>query len=137
MAKGVLNAMLLLISQGRCISTLLVVDDIFNLGKLLIPFHISAFALETWAETSDSRNYTLNYIYETPFGLAVVAMDVCLLVFYCQNLCRTVQAEKDTRNLFFYRVWGSAYILWFMALPLTVVLSCVSSWSRYLFAPAV
>ena len=59
----------------KCISTLLIVDDVFTLFTLLFPFLVSAFALELWGDFSDSRNYTFNYVYDTPFGLVVVAID--------------------------------------------------------------
>merc|ERR1712039_236435 len=74
-------------------------------------------------EYSDSQNYTTDYVYATPFGWAVVVVDLVLLGFYASNLKTTLLLETDSGNRAFYRKWGCVYGLWFLALPLTAVLA--------------
>jgi len=137
-SKFCLIAILLLISKGRCISTVMTSGDLVRLSKLLIPFLLCAFVLEVWGDSNDARNYTFNFVYDTSFGMLVVAFDVFLLGFYYVSLKKTMKAETGADNMFFYRTWGMVYALWFLVLPASVICSwLLQSWSRYFFATAV
>jgi len=119
----VLASLLLLVSQGKCISYVMVAADAWRMLRLLGPFLIPCFFLELWADYSVSRMFSVDYVYTTPCGWALILADVLLLGVYAANLRRTHAVEYDRGNAVFYRTCGIAYGGWFLALPLTAVLS--------------
>jgi len=118
-----LASLLLLVSQGKCVSYVMVASDAWKMLRLLGPFSISCFSLELWAEYSLSRNYTTDYVYTTPLGWALILIDLFFLVVYLRNLRKTFEAECDRDDGIFYRTWGLLYGAWFLALPITAVLA--------------
>lgn len=119
----VLASLLLLVSEGKCVSYVMVTADVRRVLRLLGPFLLSCLVLELWGEYALSRNYTTDYVYTTPCGWALVAVDLCLLGLYLRNLRQTYLAECDGADGRFYRTWGLLYALWFLALPITVALA--------------
>jgi len=122
-ASFVLASLLLLVSQGKCISYIMVANDAWSMLRLLGPFLVSCFALEMWGEYSVSRNYTTNYVYTTPVGWALICVDLLLLNIYAVGLWRTYKAEHSPEVATFYSRWGVVYGLWFMVLPVTALLA--------------
>merc|ERR1712039_200422 len=100
-----------------------VVSDARRMLKLLGPFLFACFGLELWGDYSDSRNYTTDYVYATPFGWAIVVVDILLLTLFATNMRSTLALEHDKGNAFFYRTWGCVYGCWFLALPITTLLA--------------
>jgi len=81
----VLASLLLLVSEGKCISYVMVVGDAWRMCRLLAPFLCACVTLELWGDFSNSRNYTTDYVYATPFGWAVVLVELCLV--HCRPNC--------------------------------------------------
>lgn len=119
----VLASLLLLVSQGKCISYIMVAADGRRMLRLLGPFLISCFLLELWGDYSVSRRYRIDYVYTTLFGWALILVDLLLLGVYAANLRSTYDVERDRGDGAFYRTWGVAYGTWFLALPVSAVLS--------------
>jgi len=119
----VLASLLLLVSQGKCISYIMVADDARRMCRLLGPFLVSCFLLELWGDYANSRTYTTDYVYNTACGWAVVAVDLLLLGVYARNLRATHAAERDRGDGPFYRTWGVLYGAWFLSLPAAAALS--------------
>jgi len=122
-SKFCLISLLLLVSQGKCVSYILVLGDVSQLARLLTPFLASSFLLEVWAERAESSKYTTDWVYSNPIGWLIVLMDVALLALYLSNLRETLEVEKGRGDERFYRRWGCLYALWFLALPSAAVLS--------------
>jgi len=119
----VLASLMLLVSEGKCVSYIMVAGDAWKMFRLLGPFLVSCCGLEFWGEYALSRNYTTDYVYTTPFGWALILVDLVLLGVYVSNLRRTFLAERGNDLAVFYRSWGLVYGAWFLALPLTAVLA--------------
>jgi len=119
----VLASLLLLVSQGKCISYMMVAADGWRMLWLLGPFLISCFLLELWGDYSVSRMYSVDYVYTTPFGWTLILVDLVLLGVYVSNLRKTYAAEHDRGDGAFYRTWGVAYGVWFLSLPVMAVLA--------------
>mmetsp|Transcript_51969 Transcript_51969/g.155187 ORF Transcript_51969/g.155187 Transcript_51969/m.155187 type:complete len:198 (+) Transcript_51969:1-594(+) len=67
--------------------------------------------------------FSVDYVYTTPCGWALILADVLLLSVYAVNLRRTYAVERDRGDAVFYRTRGVVYGAWFLALPLAAVLS--------------
>jgi len=122
-ANFVLASLLLLVSQGKCISYVMVANDAWSMLRLLGPFLVSCFFLEMWGESSVSRNYDTNYVYTTPVGWALIFLDLLLLSIYATGLRKTYKAEHSPDVAVFYSRWGVVYGLWFLVLPVTALLA--------------
>jgi len=122
-SEFLLISLLLLVSQGKCISYIMVAADGWRMIRLLGPFLISCFLLELWGDYSLSRKFSVDYVYTTPCGWALILVDLVLLGVYVKNLRNTYAMEHDRADAHFYRTWGVAYGIWFLALPVTAVLS--------------
>eukprot|EP00415_Alexandrium_ostenfeldii_P002926 UN2926 len=112
-----------MVSQGKCISYIMVAADGWRMLRLLGPFLASCFLLEMWGDYSVSRRYSVDYVYTTNFGWALILVDLVLLGMYAVNLRRTYAVERDRGDGAFYCTWGVAYGAWFLALLVTAVLS--------------
>jgi len=119
----VLASLLLLVSQGKCVSYIMVAGDAWKMLQLLGPFLVSCLGLELWAEHSMRRHYTTDYVYTTPFGWALILVDLFLLGVYLSNLRKTYLVERASDDSVFYKTWGLFYGLWFLVLPVTAVLA--------------
>jgi len=124
-SRFVLASLLLLLSEGKCVSYVMVSADARRIGSLLGPFLASCLFLELWGDYSVARRYTTDYVYTTSFGGALVFVDLILLSRYVLNLRRTHAKECDSSEGTFYRRWGALYGLWFLALPVAALLSLV------------
>jgi len=119
----VLVSLLLLVSEGKCVSYVMVASDVHSKMRLLGPFLLSCFMLELWGEYSVSQKATTDYVYTTPCGWALIFVDLLLLGAYLRNLNRTYIAEQDRSEGIFYQTWGIVYSLWFLVLPFTAWLA--------------
>jgi hypothetical protein len=132
LSKFFLMSILLLVSQGRCISRVMSTDDAWRVCKLLGPFMLICFTLEVWGDFAQSRTYTTDFVYGTRAGTALVLVDLCLLMVYAINLQASYHSEKNHVKRYFYRVWGSLYGGWFLVLPASVCLAHVlAPWVRF------
>lgn len=132
LSKFLLMSILMLVSQGKCISYRLSLGDVERWHLLLVPFLFFCFLLEVWGERSESRRYTTDSVYTSRCGAALVGTDVLFLLVYARNLRESHSAEPDPDRRFFYRAWGSAFGVWFLALPATALLSrALAPWVRF------
>jgi len=122
-SRFVLACLLLLVSEGKCISYVMVAADGRRVARMLGPFLIACLLLELWGDYSLSRRYTTGFVYTTSFGWAIIFVDLLLLAVYAANLQGTYEVERDTSDGMFYRRWGIFYGSWFLALPITTILS--------------
>merc|ERR1711881_372225 len=75
LSKCLLVSILMLLSQGICISRQLcsqslwkVSRDLWKVSRLVAPFFVACLLLEVWGEQNQSRNYTTSFVYDTWFG---------------------------------------------------------------------
>jgi len=130
----VLVSLLLLISEGKCISYIMVKADVRSKFKLLAPFLIACFLLEFRGEYAVSQTYATDYVYTTPCGIVLILVDLYLLGVYLCNLRHTYGESFDRSESEFYITWGLVYAAWFLALPFTALLAqaVVAPWAWYL-----
>jgi len=119
----VLASLLLLISEGKCISYMLVTSDMWRMLRKLGPFLTSCMLLELWSEYSLSHAYSTDYVYTTPGGSVLVGFDLVLLALYASSWRRTLAQVGTQEDGRFYRTWGLVYMLWFLALPVSSLLA--------------
>lgn len=122
-SRFVLASLLLLVSEGKCISYVMTAADARRVARLLGPFLAACLLLELWGDHSVSRRYTTDYVYTTAFGWAIILVDLLLLSMYAVTLRRTHEAERDNSDGVFYRSWGVLYGTWFLAMPIAAILS--------------
>lgn len=138
MSKFLLMSIVLLVSQGRCISISMQPGDIWRLVGQLGPFCIFCFLLEVWGEVAESRKYTTEFVYATYYGWALILVDFFWFLVYATNLFNVYTTEVDLENRYFYMHWGMAYAVWFLVLPVVTLLSCiVAPWVRFQVTTAV
>mmetsp|Transcript_52469 Transcript_52469/g.152712 ORF Transcript_52469/g.152712 Transcript_52469/m.152712 type:complete len:500 (+) Transcript_52469:59-1558(+) len=119
----ILVSLLLLVSEGKCVSYIMVANDARRMINLLGPFFLSCCCLELWGEYSVWRHSTTDYVYTHPLGWALIFVDLLLLRLYARNARETFLAERESDVGAFYRTWGVVFGLWFAALPVTAVLA--------------
>lgn len=119
----ILASLLLLVSEGKCVSYRMVVADAHRMCKILAPFLTSCLILELWGDFASSRTYSTDYAYTTRCGWTIIMVDLGLLVKYVQNLRATLSLDRGQADKKFYRTWGTAYGAWFLALPISALLS--------------
>jgi len=127
----ILVSLLLLVSQGKCVTYKMIPKDAWRIFTILGPFLLSCLLLELWGDFATSRTYSSDYVYTTPCGCAVIAVDLALLAFYVFNVRTTLSQESGRADSYFYRRWGVAFGCWFGALPFSAALS------KILLAPYV
>jgi len=137
-SKFLVMAICLLVSKGRCVSSGLESGDAWKMLKMLGPFVMFCFIVEVWGEESEANNYNDTFVYKTPHGMTVLTADVALLIIYLINLIGTWGEERNPTLRRFYRIWGSAYALWFVSLPVSALISMavMAPWVRHTFATA-
>merc|ERR1719464_2153572 len=91
----VLVSLLLLVSEGKCVSYVMVAGDVRRKMQLLCPFLLSCFVLELWGEYSVSQKATTDYVYTTPCGWVLICVDLLLMGAYLSKLHRTYTSEKN------------------------------------------
>merc|ERR1719296_227386 len=104
----------------------MVVGDVWRMLRLLGPFLVSCLVLELWADNAASQTYTTDYVYTTPCGWMLVSVDLLFLGLYVSSLRRTLASEGSQEDRQFYRTWGFAYALWFLALPVVALLARIA-----------
>lgn len=119
----VLASLLLLVSQGKCISYKMVAADGLRMLKLLGPFFVACLFLELWGDFAASRTYSTDYAYTTRCGFLIILVDLGLFGQYVRNTQRTMSFEGGRAHTLFYRTWGVIYSSWFLALPFSALLS--------------
>jgi hypothetical protein len=129
-SKLTMTSMLLLLSQGICITQHFQFQDL-RLLHMLAPFFVACFAFETWGEYAQSRAYTTGFVYCSWYGAGLVLGDLCLLGIYLVNLRGSYASSLDAEKRSFYWRWGTVYLSAFVALPFATILSTIlAPWVR-------
>jgi hypothetical protein len=130
-SKSALVSMLLLMSQGICISQPLHNFELRRVLRFVVPFSSACFSLEVWGEYAQSRTYTTGFVYCTWLGSLLILADVILLLVFSKNLCSAHRNELDNDKKRFYKSWGIMYSSAFIVLPGVSMLSMVvAPWVR-------
>merc|ERR1719491_1060061 len=130
-SKGLLASILVLLSQGVCISEPLRGIHLLQVSRLLVPFFVACLVIELWGEYAHLRTYTTGFIYCTRFGAALVLADIGLLAFYLKNVHDSCLAQSEKDKQMFYQFWGLLYSCAFMVLPFaTFLASVIAPWVR-------
>jgi len=130
-SKGLLASVLILLSQGVCISEPLRGKHLLQVSRFLVPFFFACLVIELWGEYAHSRTYTTGFIYCTRFGAALVIADIGLLALYLKNVHDSCLAQSQTDKQMFYQSWGLVYSSAFMVLPCATFLAAVvAPWVR-------
>jgi len=120
----------ILIAKGWAITTnylsqkniILIVMSLFVIGFLI---------LFIWSNFGIDPALTI-YFYESPPGIIVLILRCLLVIWFLYCLRDTLRLENLPERRQFYMVFSIAYSVWFIALPLVVlILSFVDPWVRY------
>lgn len=104
-------------------------------GKNLVVVLVSALVLGymtmfVWDNVSRNPASTL-YIYESAAGIIILLLRTLTWVWFSWSLFRSYVEEHQPKKRNFYRIFGSVFTLWFLMLPLIVVLAvAISPWDR-------
>lgn len=133
LSKCIVLSILLLTSQGHCISHAMNAHDVRRLLRMLTPFFLACVGLELWGEFANSRKYTTSFVYSTPLGRILIFGDLLFLALYAMNFQESYHSEQDADKLRFYRAWGPLCVAWFMVLPVVTGLAhFVAPWVRFM-----
>eukprot|EP00927_Polykrikos_kofoidii_P070961 TRINITY_DN67312_c0_g1_i1.p1 TRINITY_DN67312_c0_g1~~TRINITY_DN67312_c0_g1_i1.p1 ORF type:complete len:483 (-),score=68.38 TRINITY_DN67312_c0_g1_i1:328-1713(-) len=131
-ARFISMAILMLIAQGNFISRGLTSLVIYKTVGLLGPLAVLSFGLEAWADMATSRTYTTDFVYDLPLGRVLLFMNLTLVCLYARHVNYSFNRELNPQKREFYRMYGTAYGFWFLAMPITVIISMsVAPWVRY------
>lgn len=132
LAKFLLMSIMLLLARGRCISYPMTFGDVRWLTKMLLPFVLLCVSLELWSEFAESNKYTHGFVYHSPIGVFLVAVDVFLSTVFFSSLMTTLRWEGDYEKKHFYKVLGLCCGLWFLTLPATTFVALlIDPWVRF------
>jgi len=123
--------LILLISKGWTISTMHVTPRrLLNMTLFLLA--IAYVALFLWGTLGVDPASVL-YIYESPPGYIIIALRILILFYFAFNIRKSYMCEsrhQKTKKLFYF-IFGVGYSVWFIAMPLTVLIAHFSeSWVR-------
>ncbi len=128
-AQLLLMLLLILIAKGWTISSLKLTGR-RSLFIFLALFTFGYASLFIWQEAGTDPEST-KYLYESIPGIILLAMRIVTLFWYCYNLWSTWRLESNPEKKRFYAVFGFLYFLWFLALPLIVIVATVQyPWER-------
>jgi len=131
LSKFFVMMLLMLLAQGRGISWSMKQGDITWLSTILVPLVACSACLETFGEFAESRKYTTGFIYDTNFGLVLIAIDIIIFVIFLTKLHMTISTEGDKMKKLFYYVLGLMATAWFLTLPVLGILGwAIAPWVR-------
>lgn len=100
------------------------------LGMLFTVLVLVHIVLFVYMEVGQDPASTL-YGYETPPGIILCCLRLPMLIFFVWALRQTYMAEADDDKRRFYKVFGTVGALWFLVLPITVIIAALTSpWTR-------
>ncbi|KAL9647297.1 hypothetical protein ABK040_011664 [Willaertia magna] len=115
--------LLLLIASGWTVTTSYI--RYFKwISTVAVIFGVFYLALFTWAQIQLALVVTTeDYIYDTVPGIMIAALRVPTAAFFLFVLIKTHKEETNTAKLIFYKVVGALYTVWFISLPIIVIIS--------------
>jgi len=71
------------------------------------------------------------YLYQSAPGIILLCVRFLTLIYFIWCIQKTVRDDSDSNKKFFYVVFGTGFSLWFLSLPLIVLLSLgLAVWFR-------
>lgn len=128
-------AVLLLVAKGWTITTskLNKKRHLAVLMLVLLALHIAVLVLEV---TRDQA--TTLYVYESPPGYALLALNMVTLFFFVIHVIRTSAYERSDTKKAFYRKFGFIFSFWFVTPTLLVMIAhYLDPWVRRISVEAV
>lgn len=124
-AKTLMSLLLMLFAQGECVCSPDVAwyshrELVFGMAL----FGFLSFLLEVWGD-SELRNTATEYIYDTSYGMVLVAFDVLWLWMFASRAWQTFQSETRLKPRLFFKKYGVLFCGWFAALPVIALLAKV------------
>lgn len=97
-------------------------------------FGCFGFFLEVWGDREASGS-SIEYIYDTKPGVALVALEMMWLYAYTTRCWQTFTRETRQRPRRFFKRYASVLSLWFLSLPAVAMLASVlAPWVRFRIA---
>lgn len=128
-SKLLLVSAIMLISRGHGISHPLRRQNLLRACRLLAPLFLGCLVLDLTGEYKQSHRYTTDSAFCSLYGAILVLFDVCMLLVFARNLCRSFFTETDAVKRRFFAMWGPVYAVAFCILPVaTLVAYVVSPW---------
>jgi len=124
-----LMLLLLLIAKGWAITSNYLTDKNF-LVVVISLFLLAYIALFIWDNVGRDPASTI-YFYDSVPGIIVICLRVVTLVWFLWYLWKTYQLETLPEKRKFYIYFGVVYVIWFVALPIIVIIAAaLSPWVR-------
>jgi len=120
----------ILVAKGWAITTQYLSQKNFVLifMSLFILFYIFLFI---WDNFARDPALTL-YFYESVPGVIVLFIRTVIVVWFIWCLRNTLRLENLPQRRQFYQIFGISYMIWFLALPLSVLIcSAIDPWYRF------
>jgi len=71
------------------------------------------------------------YIYQSIPGIIFIVVRFLVTVYFVFCLVKTVRDDTDSSKRIFYTIFGTGYLLWFLSLPIIVMIaSALAPWVR-------
>eukprot|EP01132_Coremiostelium_polycephalum_P006612 gene6612-8183_t len=125
--------LLLFIAQGWSIS----IYDSTRVEKAITCIIVSGITIANWVfytfdyYFSDSYS-TYVYFYDSVPGYILLGFFLCLFFYFCLSIFRTYKKQNDVTKKRFYLMFGLVFGVWFIALPIVVIVShFMDPWVRY------
>jgi magnesium-transporting ATPase (P-type) len=125
MAELSFMMLLYLISSGWTVTQpyLRHMRQIIGIFVTLVVLYVSMFA---WSQISLAIQITTSdYVYETLPGVLIGVLRIPALGFFIYALKTTYKKEVSQSKLLFYKIFGVIYSIWFVILPLIIILQFV------------
>jgi len=122
--------LLVLLAKGWTITKNQITDKL-ALVVIMCVFFIAYICMIVWEYVGTDPASSL-YEYENIPGIAIQVLRLLVLVWFLFCLRNSRLEESHPLKRRFYLVFGSFYTLWFLALPLIVVIASVlAQWTRF------
>jgi hypothetical protein len=97
---------------------------------ILVVIFVSYVTLFFWGEFGLNPATTL-YVYQTVPGAILCVVRFLTLIYFIWCLQKTIKEDTDSGKKGFYLLFGTSFGVWFLSLPLIVLLSlALSGWYR-------
>jgi len=122
--------LLVLLAKGWAI-TKSEVDDKKFLVIMVSAFLLAYITMFIWQNVGRDPASTL-YVYESAPGIIILVLRSLALLWFLFLLRKTHLDEQNDEKKRFYFIFGILYTLWFLALPLIVLLAVLlQAWYRF------
>ena len=103
------------------------------LGVVLVIY----VAMDIWSSTSIGGP-KVQFLYDTAPGVIVLVLRLLLFAYFAYSIYISVKAEKRKQKVDFFVVFGIAFAVWFLYLPIFVLIALAApNYHRELFVTAI